>query len=322
MMPTRLARPALLLVALSCLQCGRPAPRAQAGAEARSADRRRWDAEVGRLAAALRTMPSDIERTTFLREYVGRLVDLGRLDAGTQRRYRALNFDSFDPAEFYPLFEDDRLPADCGITSFFYVKLLHAVGYKAYQYSFGFTAAPDRRFIHSVALVDVDTPDGRRLIVQDAYLDLTYRDERGKPLDFFDLLSALERKDYRHVVMDPGSVTTLLLVPDTSLYYPHLSAPCRAAMAGALTRPDGTLEAALPVARDYATLMQAPCDGGGFENGFIAALRRHGFMEPFVYAYALRAADLVGSPDHDALQRRIDAARPTEARLRCAPGSC
>ena len=122
-------------------------------------DRRglRWEHEVARLASHLSTLASDVEKTTFLRHYTGQLIDIGRPDGRTQTRYQSLNFDSFDAAEFYPLFSDDRVPAACGITSFFYIKLLHRFGFKAYRYSFGFTGKPYERFIHSVALVEIGT---------------------------------------------------------------------------------------------------------------------------------------------------------------------
>src|SRR5262245_932385 len=240
-----------------------------------------WRAEVARLATILKTLPTDFEKTTFLRQYTGRLIDIGRLDSATERRYRSLDFESFDAAEFYPLFANNKLPADCGITSYFYIKLLQALGFKAYQYSFGFTAKPFERFIHSVALVEIDVGNTRRLIIQDVYLNLTYRDTQGEPIDIADFLAALKRKDYQRIVKDPGSVMTLLLVPDTQLYYPYLSESCRTSMAKALTRPDGSLDTELPIARDYATLVQTSCDG--FERGFVDALRQNGYPEPFIY---------------------------------------
>jgi hypothetical protein len=141
----------------------------------------------------------------------------------------------------------------------------------------------------------------RRLIIQDVYLNLTYREE---PIDIAGFLMALKQKNYERIVMDAGSVTTLLLVPDTQLYFPYLSESCQALMAKALMRPDGSLKTELPIARDYATLVQTSCDG--FERGFVDALRQNGFPEPFIYAYTLRASDMVGTSDHGEVQRRID----------------
>jgi hypothetical protein len=264
-----------------------------------------WDAEVARLAAQLASLPADFEKTTFLRRYAGELLDIGRLDDRTQQRYRAVNFELFDPAEYYPLFRKNSMPANCGITSFFYIKLLHRFGFKAYQYSFGFTSAPYDRFIHSVALVEIGTRGTRRLIVQDPYLNLTYRRRDGEPMDFYELLSALKAKRYQDVVMDAAELTTSLLLGDLSLYRPHLSDDCMARMANLVTRPDASTRSELPITRNYATLMQSAC--ADFEQGFRGALRDHGLDEPFIYAYTLRASDLVGSPDYDQVQRRIDA---------------
>jgi len=290
--------PSLLLVPL-CLTLGAH------GHDSRPPGRALWAEEVARLAAHLETLPSDFEKTTFLRRYVGELVDIGRLDAPTERRYRGVSFDTFDPSEFYPLFRENVLPANCGITSFFYIKLLHALGFKAYQYSFGFTAKPYERFIHSVALVEIGVGEARRLIVQDPYLNLTFRTRDGEPMEFYELLSALRKRRYEHVVQDSGSLTTSLLVPDVSLYLAHLSDECQARMSDALTGPDGSRRTELPITRSYATLMQSAC--GGFEKGFVEALRRHGLDEPLLYGYTLRASDLVGSADYGLVQSRIDA---------------
>jgi hypothetical protein len=264
-----------------------------------------WTHELARLAGPLAALPSDFAKTTFLRQYAGALTDVGRLDEHTLRRYRAVSLDRFDPAEYYPLFRDNRLPANCGITSFFYIKLLQAFGFKAYQYSFGYTEAPYERFIHSVALVDVAAEGGRRLIVQDPYLNLTYRTRDGQPMDFAELLGALRARRYGDVVTDASSITTTLLVPDLSLYLPHLDRPCQAQMTGLLTSSDGSMRTEMAIERSYATLMQSEC--GHFERDFVEAMRRHGLDEPFLFAYTLRAADVVGAPDHAEVQRRIDA---------------
>jgi hypothetical protein len=121
--------------------------------------RRLWYEELARLKRHLDAMPSDLEKTTYLRQYVGGLIDIGRPDERTRLLYH--------PAEFYPGFRGHRLLAECGITTFFYIKLLQAFRFKAYQYSFGFTEQPYARFIHSVVLVTIDFRGTPRLIIQD-----------------------------------------------------------------------------------------------------------------------------------------------------------
>jgi hypothetical protein len=263
-----------------------------------------WESELAHLRTQLATQESDFARTTFLREYTGALIDIGRTDADTTRLHRSVDFASFDAAEFYPQFRSDRMPAACGITSFFYIKLLHALGFKAYQYSFGFTRAPHQRFVHSVALVEIDFAGSKRLIVQDPYLNLVYRTTGGEPIDFYEFLAALREHQYERIVMDASSLTTSLLVSDPELYYPYLNSECKTLLAGALQRGSGKVRTRLPITRDYMTLMRSPCDA--FESAFVGAMREHGITEPFIYAYTLRAADLVGSSDYEALQQRID----------------
>jgi len=266
---------------------------------------RLWAAELKRLERELAGLPTDFQKTTHLREYVGRLLDVGRLGRDAQQAYQSVDFESFEPARFFPLYRENRLPANCGFTTFFYIKLLQAHGYTAYQYSFGFTERPYERFIHSVVLVEIRTAAGNRLIVQDPYLNLTYRTHEGEPVEFLEFLRLIKARQFDRIVRDAGSVTTRLLVPDVSLYYPHLSNRCRSLMAEAITRPDGSVAAEIPISRDYPTLMQSPCDH--FEDKFMDALRQNGFDEPLVYAYTLRASEMVGSSDHAEVQRRIDA---------------
>src|ERR1700744_3574451 len=137
---------------------------------------RLWNREFTKLKRQVDALPSDLSKTTFLREYVGGLIDLGQLDDATKTFYKSVDFESFDVAQFYPRFHAHSLAAECGITTFFYIKLLQAFGFSAYQYSFGFTEQPYTRFIHSVVLVDIAFEGRRRLIIQDPYLDLSYRE--------------------------------------------------------------------------------------------------------------------------------------------------
>lgn len=267
---------------------------------------RLWDRELARLRPLVSALPTDLDKTTFLREYVGGLIDIGRPDRRAARLYHSVNFESFDPSKFYPLFKSHTLAAECGITTFFYMKLLHIFGFRAYQYSFGYTEERFAQFIHSVTLVEINFRGARRLIIQDPYLDLTYLNSKHEPIDFFDFLAALKHKQYNGIVMDASQVATFLLVPDVALYSPYLSSECRALMRAALRRQDGSLKPRIPFTRSYSQMMTSPCDN--FEKGFVEAMREHGVNEPFVYSYTLRASDFVGSADYHELQARIDAA--------------
>src|SRR5262249_41561876 len=154
----------------------------------------------------------------------------GRVNDQTSAFYQSIDFESFRLSRFYPLFSRHRIPAACGMTSFFYIKLLQSFGFKAYQYSFGFKDKGYERFVHSAALVEIEYGGRRRLIIQDPYLNLSYRNQAGEPMDFFEFLSAIKRRRYEKIVMDPSSLTTSLLVPDPALYYPYLTDSCKKMM--------------------------------------------------------------------------------------------
>ena len=265
----------------------------------------RWEDELARLDSILKTLPSDLEKTTFLRVYTGELIDIGLPDDQTNQFYQSIDFESFNLNKFYGLFKQDKLPAACGVTSYFYIKLLQAFGFKAYQYSFGFTQKPYQRFIHSVALVEIDYKGARRLIIQDPYLDLTYRNKDQEPIDFFNFLTLLKKRQYDAIVMDTATLSTSLLVPDPSAYYPRLNDTCKKLMAQAFQQDNGTWKTKIPLIRNYQTLMQSPCDN--FEQAFVSAMHESGYQEPFIYAYTMRASEVVGSSDHQSVQRQIDA---------------
>ena len=269
--------------------------------DARNSD---WARELAELRDQLAQLDTDLEKTTFLREYVGGLLDIGHLDRRAAPELQGLSFRSFDPAAFYPLFAGNRLPADCGLTTFFYIKLLQAFGFDAYQYSFGFTDAPFERYVHSVVLVNVSIDGRPRLIVQDPYLNLTILDRNGQPLGFFAFLDHLVARRFDDIVISKGSVRTNLLVPDPDRYLSHLSPVCRTAFFEFLVTNDGTLARLRPIDREYALLMRSPCDD--FEGGFVDALRQHGIEAPFLFGYTLQSAAIVGSDGHEGIQRRID----------------
>jgi hypothetical protein len=264
-----------------------------------------WKTELARLGHHLLTLDSDFERTTFLREYTGSLIAIGRPDARAPSLLRTRNLASVELAEIYPLLKSHDLPAECGVTSLFCMKLLRAFGFAAYQYSFGFTEKPFDRFIHSIVLVEIGFRGAKRLILQDPYWNLTYRNEQGSPIDFFAFLAAIRQREYGGILMDPSSVMTSLVITDTSEYFPFLSDACKKVMTEAFKNGDGSTKTKIPIARNYATLMQSPYHH--VENAFVNALRLHGFDEPFLYAYTLQAADLVGESERGNLQRRIDA---------------
>jgi hypothetical protein len=267
--------------------------------------RAEWEAELKSLTQRLLTLDSEFERTTFLREYTGGLIAIGRPDAQALRRLRIKDFASVDLADVYSALKSHDLPAECGVTSLFCMKLLRSFGFLAYQYSFGFTQKPYERFIHSIVLVEVDFEGAKRLIIQDPYWNLTYRDTRGAPIDFFAFLAAIRQREYVRIFMDASSVITSLVITDTSEYFPFLSDACKDVMTEGFRNKDGSTKTSIPILRNYATLMQSPYHH--VENAFVEALRQHGIAEPFLYTYTIQAARLVGAPQCAEIQKKIDA---------------
>jgi len=265
---------------------------------------RLWHAELANLRRQLERVESDFEKTTLLREYTGSLIAIGRPAERTARRFGSTSFHSLDLTKAYPALKSHALPAECGVTSLFYIKMLGSLGYTAYQYSFGFREKPYKRLVHSVGLVEIDFREVRRLIVQDPYWNLTYCDREGAPIDFFAFLAAIKSRQYEQITVEMSSVATSLVISDTTVY-PAMSDACKAIMARAFTNSDGSRKAEIPIARNYTTLMQSPYHH--VENMFVQALHEHGFHEPFLYAYTLQTANVAGDRGSRDLQRKISA---------------
>jgi len=263
-----------------------------------------WKKEIARLDSILNTLSTDFEKTSMLREYCGELLDIGLIDQSANSYYNSLTLEDLDLEQFYHHFSNDGTAAQCGLTSLFYIKLVEKFGYNAHQYSFGFIEPPYSRFIHSFPLVEILDGEKKKLIVQDPYLGLSFRDSTGSPLDFFDFLSLLMNKEYGGFEFDTSTVSTYLLVPDTSLYWPYLNDSCKAEMLKNIKNENHGIKDKIPILRNYSTLLQAPCNH--FENGFLEAMRANGYDEPFVFAYTLRVNTMIGSHQTKLIQDRID----------------
>lgn len=263
-----------------------------------------WRQEIDRLRSIMNTLPNDFEKTTFLRKYCGELMGIGVLSPDTAEMYKSLDFNSFNPADFFHLYKSDSLATDCGTSSFFYGKLLQEFGYNAYQYSFGFRTPPYQRFVHSFCIVEIEYECTKRLIVQDPYLNLTYNNKEMKPIDFYWFLSKLKQKKYDEIIMVSSSVATTLIVPDPTMYLPYLNDSCKYLLRSRLLRQDGSVRKNIPIKRNYETIMNSHCNS--FEKGFLEAMQAHDITEPFIYAYVLKVADMVGSSNVRLVEEKID----------------
>ncbi len=207
-----------------------------------------WAREFERVRLHLANLSSELEKTTFVREYTGSLIAIGRPDAHANREFSSISFESLDLAEIYPALKSHALPAECRVTSLFYLKILRDLGFKGYQYSFGLTEEPYKQFIHSIGLIEIEFQGSRRLIVQDPYWNLTYRDIRGNPMDFFEFLRTIKDRHYEHIAMDASSVMTSLVITDPSVYFPPLSEVCQTVMTRAFAGSDGSRKTEIPIA--------------------------------------------------------------------------
>lgn len=263
-----------------------------------------WSAEVVSLKDSLQQYHSDFEKTTFLRKYCASLMAVGIPDARVRSIYQDITFESFQLDRFYKLFRNEDIPSECGVTSYFYIKLAQSLGYKAYQYSFGFADSPYTAFIHSFPIVAIQYNGKKRMIVQDPYLDMTFVDSTKAPIDFYLFLSLIKAKEYNQIFYDTVTSLTSLIITDTLLYLSPLNDSCRSVLRSRIYGDKGRVKNRIPFIRSYNNLMRSPCEN--FESGFVHALFNHHIHEPFIYAYSLRVNEMAGSADVKRIQSHID----------------
>jgi hypothetical protein len=100
--------------------------------------------------------------------------------------------------ELFAAFDRDEGGVWCGGNASTLVKLYRALGYEAFAIDSGVPGV----MTHVMTIVRIEH-DGRRLwSVQDSLFDVTYTDEEGAPLDYFNLLARLRERDH-------GSIETV-----------------------------------------------------------------------------------------------------------------
>jgi hypothetical protein len=152
---------------------------------------------------------SDWERVNILREWVYHAAKEAEGPALLENRITRSTL-TLTAEELFDHFRHDRGGGKCGLIGMALMKLYQLYGYPAYLVNMG---DPGGAATHVVALVQIHWNNKPLLAVEDAYLNLTFSDADGLPLDYFRLLDILRRKEsasFRVLQGDPGEGRSLL----------------------------------------------------------------------------------------------------------------
>lgn len=99
----------------------------------------------------------------------------------------------------YNYYRENKGGAKCNNVAYFYRLILTALKYRVFEYHFGDLNG----FNHVINLVRVKENGKYIYTVQDAYYNMTFRDNEGKLLDFFRMRELIREKKYNQIYIDP-----------------------------------------------------------------------------------------------------------------------
>ncbi|WP_367389496.1 hypothetical protein [Lewinella sp. LCG006] len=245
-----------------------------------------WQAVLDSLSIELDQLENPIEKTTALRNYVGRLLDVGPISDELGKVYDTLQIKERDLPNWYPIFKANQQPTHCSVISQTYVALLRNFGFKAINYSYGLEAP----FSHTVVVVALPQADSLLYIVQDPTLATLYTQLSGEPLDIRSLWADIEEGNMEQVGITTDTVATWAVVPPGSLASvlkkDFLQDSCRRLIEKILKDNDGQASLTnLPFLRHY-TSWRNPCDN--YEDRFVKALQQAGYHGDLRYAMMIK----------------------------------
>lgn len=142
----------------------------------------------------------DLHAVNLLREWAYQAVKEADLDALLENNIPRRML-SLSAGELFEYFACNAGGGKCGLTGIALMRLYQSFGFPAYVVNMG---DPDSDVSHVVTLVKITAGDLPVLAVQDAYLNLSYTDPDGVPLDYFKLLELLSRKQADRIAVSPG----------------------------------------------------------------------------------------------------------------------
>jgi hypothetical protein len=126
---------------------------------------------------------SDFERTTAIRRWVHQNADLATDKVRAGPRWHVNTTD-----QMYQSFTADETGVWCTGSALFLSRIYKQTGYRAWILSYGLW--PDL-MTHASTIVEIQTEDGPKLIIQDSYFNFTVVGQEGHPMDVREVISVL-----------------------------------------------------------------------------------------------------------------------------------
>jgi hypothetical protein len=141
---------------------------------------------------------TDYERVCILRRWAAQKINCATYSLLFD--IRRPEFNLLSAYEIYQLFNNNIGGVWCGGANNFLRKIYKSFDFRAYNLNYG---TPDA-FTHVSTLVVVQCDKQNVMSIQDAYFDITYEYQNGKPIDYFSMLKLLkERRDSEISTVEP-----------------------------------------------------------------------------------------------------------------------
>lgn len=135
---------------------------------------------------------TQMQTANEIRRYLAERIDLGESKDSLSENYYKIPWSDFSPFRCLELFQQNTLTAKCGLTSYILAKLYTHAGLKSYIYDCGYG---NIKLTHEFVLVKIDD----KLIVQDAFFNITIADTANNPKDFIEVLKELQNGNFDDV---------------------------------------------------------------------------------------------------------------------------
>lgn len=149
------------------------------------------------LQANVDTMSSEFDKISYIREKTAELIDVGYgvRDAQTLDK----NWPSWVAERYYNVFLYDSATVHCGGAACFLKEVYEDLGYKATTYDMGCAEAA---ITHQLTLVWSEQEQD--YWVQDAFLNVSVKDNQNQPLPFNSLISLLAQHKSDEIMVEQG----------------------------------------------------------------------------------------------------------------------
>ena len=142
---------------------------------------------------------SEFEKVNRIRDWAHANIDISTRSYLLDQN-KAFKFYTKGTPEIFTAFLTDQGGVWCGGTAYVLMELYKLFGFRASTIDFGKADV----MTHVVTLVEITFEGGKKTVVQDATLNVTYVTDGGHPYDYFEMLSTLLRYEHQRVHVVPG----------------------------------------------------------------------------------------------------------------------